>query len=159
METKKELSMTESKDYSVTFLVDKTPEEAFDAIANVRGWFTQAIEGDTDRLGAVFYYHYQDNHRCTFKMTEFVPGKKMVWHVLQNYFKFTKDTTEWTGTDVVFEIGRKGDQPEVRFTHIGLVPAYECYDVCASSWKSIIGSLSDLITTGKGHPLTIEASE
>src|SRR5689334_15914054 len=86
-------SMTENKDYSVTFLVDKTPKEAFAAIANVRSWFTQAIEGDTDRLGAVFYYHYQDNHRCTFKITEFAPDQKIVWHVLQNYFKFTKDPT------------------------------------------------------------------
>ena len=156
METKNKLPITENKDYSVTLLVGKTPKEAFEAIANVRGWFTQAIEGDTDRLGAVFYYHYQDNHRCTFKITEFVPGKKIVWHVLQNYFKFTKDPTEWTGTDVVFEIDKKGDKTEVRFTHIGLVSAYECFDVCASSWKIIIDSLSDLIATGKGHPLTIE---
>ncbi len=96
--------MTDDKDYSVTLLADKTPNEAFDAITNVRGWFTQVIEGNTDKLDSVFYYHYQDNHRCTFKITEFVPGKKIVWHVLQNYFKFTKDTTEWTGTDIVFEI-------------------------------------------------------
>src|SRR5262249_30282132 len=84
--------------------------------------------------------------------------KKIVWHVLQNYFKFTKDSTEWTGTDVVFDIDEKGDKTEVRFTHIGLVPAYECYDVCASSRKSITGSLSELITTGEGHPLTLEES-
>src|SRR5215510_9129144 len=76
METKNEVSMTEIKDYRVTFWVDKIPKEVFEAIAKVRGWFTQAIDGDTDGLGAVFYYHYQDNHRCTFKITEFVPGKK-----------------------------------------------------------------------------------
>jgi Activator of Hsp90 ATPase homolog 1-like protein len=147
-----------AQDYSVSFLVNKTPKEAIQAITNVRGWFTQAIDGDTGTLGSVFYYHYQDNHRCTFKITEFVPDKKIVWHVLQNYFKFTKDPTEWTGTDIVFEIDTKGGKTEVRFTHIGLVPAYECYDVCASSWQTIIGSLSDLITTGKGHPLTMEES-
>src|SRR5579872_164319 len=142
MEARNEGSSTGNKDYIVAFLVDKEHKEAFEAIANVRSWFTQAIEGDTDRSGAVFYYHYQDNHRCTFKITEFEPGKKIVWHVLQNYFKFTKDSTEWTGTDVVFDIDKKGDRTEVRFTHIGLVPAYECYEVCASSWKSIISSLS-----------------
>src|ERR671931_143045 len=102
-----------TQDYSTKFLVDNTPKEAFDAITNVRDWFSQATEGETDRLGAVFYYHYQDNHRCTFKITEFVPGKKIVWHVLQNYFKFVKDTTEWTGPDVFFELESKGDKTEV----------------------------------------------
>ena len=62
-----------------------------------------------------------------FKITEFVPGRKIVWHVLQNYFNFVKDTTEWTGTDVVFEIAKQGDQTAPRFTHVGLTPAEECY--------------------------------
>ncbi len=146
----------QNQNYTTTFTVDQTPEDAFAAINNVRGWFTP-VEGDTDRLDAVFYYHYKDNHRCTFKITEFVPGRKVVWHVLQNYFKFTKDPTEWTDTDVVFEIARKGDKTEVRFTHVGLVPAYECFDVCSNAWNSCVnGSLRDFIATGKGQPLDNE---
>jgi hypothetical protein len=145
--------MKENKDFSVTFLVDNTPQEAFDAINNVRGWWSQAIEGDTDRLGAVFYYHYQDVHRATFKITEFVPGKKVVWRVLHNHFNFIKDKTEWNDTDVVFEIAKMDDKTEVRFTHIGLVPAYECYGVCSDAWGTYInGSLRNLLTTGKGQP-------
>ena len=137
--------------YTTSVAVDKNPEEVFSAINNFRGWWSEAIEGDTDKPGAVFYYHYQDVHRCTFKITEFVPGKKVVWHVLQNYFNFVKDKTEWTGTDVVFEIARKGDKTEVHFTHVGLVPANECYGVCSDSWGSYItGSLRDLITTSVG---------
>ena len=120
-------------------------------------WWSQAIEGDTGKLGAVFYYHYQDVHRCTFKITEFVPGKKVVWHVLHNYFNFVTDKTEWNGTDIVFEIAKKGDKTEVRFTHVGLVPAYECYGVCSDAWGSYInGSLRNLIDTGKGQPNPIE---
>ncbi len=149
--------MQENKNFSITFLVDITPEEAFDAINNVRGWWSQAVEGDTDRLGAEFKYHYQDVHRGTFKITEFVPGKKVVWHVLDNYFNFIKDKSEWTGTDIIFEIARKGDKTEVHFTHVGLVPVYECYDVCSNAWSSYIAaSLRDLMTTGKGQPNPIE---
>ena len=145
------------QNYTTYFTVDQSPEEVFAAINNVRGWWSQAIEGDTDKLGAVFYYHYQDVHRCTFKITEFVPGRKVVWHVLQNYFNFIEDKTEWTGTDVVFEIAKKGDKTEVHFTHVGLVPADECYGVCSDAWGSYItGSLRDLITTGKGQPNPIE---
>jgi hypothetical protein len=146
-----------NKNFTVSFSVDQSPQEAFDAINNVRGWWSQAIDGSTDKLGAEFKYHYQDVHCSTFKITEFVPGERVVWHVVDNYFNFVKDKNEWIGTDVVFEIARKGDKTEVRFTHIGLVPAYECYDVCSNAWGSYItSSLRDLITTGKGLPNPIE---
>jgi hypothetical protein len=143
--------------YTTSFTVDQSPEEVFAAINNVRGWWSQAIEGSTDKLGAEFKYHYQDVHRCTFKITEFVPSKKVFWHVLDNYFNFVKDKSEWKGTDVVFEIAKNGDKTEVHFTHVGLVPAYECYGICSDAWGSYItGSLRDLIATGKGHPNPIE---
>jgi hypothetical protein len=152
----KEIKMN-NPNFTTTFAVDNTPEEAFDAINNVRGWWSQAVEGDTDRLGAEFQYHYQDVHRATFKITELVPGKKVVWHVLDNYFNFVKDKSEWIGTNVVFEIARKGGKTVVGFTHVGLVPAYECYDVCSNAWGSYItSSLRNLITTGKGQPNPIE---
>ena len=82
--------MKENNDFSVAFLVDNTPKEAFDAINNVRGWWSEEIEGDTDQPSAEFKYHYQDLHRCTIKITEFVPGKKVVWHVVDNYFDFVQ---------------------------------------------------------------------
>ena len=42
---------------------------------------------------------------------------------------------------------------EVRFTHVGLVPQYECYDVCSNAWSGYLGgSLRNLINTGKGQP-------
>ncbi len=149
--------MSANRNYSVTFQAECTPQEAFDAINNVRGWWSQAVEGDTDRLGAVFNYHYQDVHRATFKITAFVPGKRVAWHVVDNYFNFVKDKSEWTGTDIVFEIVPQGDKTEVRFTHIGLVPDYECYDVCSNAWGSYIaGSLRNLMTTGQGQPNPIE---
>ena len=102
--------------YNTSFMVDQSPEEAFAAINNVRGWWSQAIEGDTDKPDAEFKYHYQDVHRATFKITEFVPGKKVVWHVLDNSFNFTQDKNEWIGNDMVFEIAKKGDKTEVHFT-------------------------------------------
>ena len=141
------------QNYNATFIVDQSSEAVFAAINNPRAWWSHAIEGDTDKLGAVFYYHYRDVHRCTFQITELVPGKKVVWHVLHNDFNFIRDKAEWNGTDVVFEIAGKGNGAEVRFTHVGLVPAYECYDVCANAWGTYItGSLHSLITTGEGQP-------
>lgn len=60
-------------------------------------------------------------------MTEAVPGRKVSWLVVDNYFNFTRDETEWTGTTITFDISEKDGQTEVRFTHQGLVPADECF--------------------------------
>jgi uncharacterized protein YndB with AHSA1/START domain len=147
-----------AQNYTATFAVDQTPAQVFAAVTNPRAWWSEQIDGPTDQLGAEFRYHYRDVHRAKFKITEFVPGKKVVWHVVENYFDFVEDKTEWTGTDVVFEIGNQGDKTELRFTHVGLIPAYECYNVCTDAWGSYVkGSLRNLIATGTGQPNPIEA--
>ena len=141
------------QNFTVAFSVDQTPEEAFDAINNVRGWWSEGIEGSTDKVGDEFTYHYKDIHRCTMRLTEAVPGKKVVWLVLDNYFDFTEDKSEWKGTTISFEISRKGDKTELRFTHRGLATAYECYKECSNAWGMLVnGNLRRLITTGKDQP-------
>ena len=142
-----------NQNFTTTFSVDQTPEEVFKAINHVRGWWSEEIEGGTDKLGDEFRYHYTDVHRCKMKITEVIPGKKVVWRVLDNYFNFTEDNNEWKDTEISFEISRKDNKTEVRFTHLGLVPEYECFDVCSNAWGSYInGSLRSLITAGKGKP-------
>jgi hypothetical protein len=148
-----ELHTGDHPDFTTSFLVDQTPQEAFDAINNVRGWWSAEIEGGTGKLNDEFTYHYKDVHRCKMKLTEVIPGKKVVWLVLDNYFDFTKDKSEWKGTQIVFEISAKDNQTQVRFTHIGLVPEYECYKICHDAWSGYINkSLRSLITTGEGQP-------
>ena len=143
----------DNNSFTAVFSVNQTPEEVFAAINNVRGWWSEEIEGSTDKQGAEFNYHFKDIHRCKVKITELIAGKKIVWRVLDNYFNFTKDKTEWKGTDIVFNVSRNGDKTEIRFTHQGLVPEYECYDACSEGWGFYINtSLRDLIATGKGQP-------
>ena len=142
-----------SQNFTAAFTVDQTPDQAFAAINNVRGWWSGDITGSTDKLGAEFTYRYKDIHYSKHKITEFIPGRKVVWLVLDSYLSFVKDKTEWNGTTVTFEISTKGKQTEVRFTHLGLVPEIECFNGCSNAWSSYInGSLRNLITTGKGEP-------
>ena len=139
--------------FSTAFTVDRTPEEVFAAVNNVRGWWSGNIEGTTDKLGEEWTYRYKDFHYSKQKITELVPGKKIVWLVLDSYLDFVKDKTEWNGTKVTFEISKKDKKTELRFTHVGLVPEYECYDDCSNAWGSYVnGSLKNLITKGKGQP-------
>jgi Activator of Hsp90 ATPase homolog 1-like protein len=143
----------DNQSFTTTFLVDQTPSEVFNAVNNPRGWWSEVIGGKTDELGAEFNYHFKEHHRCQLKIIEFIPNKKVVWYVLDNYFDFTQDKTEWTDTKISFEIAQQGKKTEVHFTHIGLVPHYECYNACSEGWNTYInGSLRNLITTGKGQP-------
>jgi hypothetical protein len=141
------------QNFSSAFLVDQTPEVAFAAITEVRGWWSGQIEGATDELDAEFTYRYQDVHFSKQRITEFVPNRRVVWRVLDAYLNFTEDPNEWTGTEITFEVSQQGEQTEVRFTHLGLVPAFECYDKCSSAWSFYVNnSLRQLITTGQSQP-------
>jgi len=138
---------------TTTFSVDQTPKEAFDAINNVRGWWSGEIEGSTDKLGEEFTYRYQDLHYSKQKVIESIPGKKVVWLVLDSTLNFVEDKSEWNGTKIIFEISKKGNKTEIRFTHVGLVPKHECYNACSDAWGFYInGSLRSLITKGMGQP-------
>jgi len=141
-----------TQSFTTTFLVDATPEQVFDAITNVRGWWSEQIVGATDALGAEFEFRYQNLHRSSHKITELVRGKKVVWQTASAEINFVADKSEWNGTQVVFDIARRGDQTELRFTHVGLIPTIECYGDCSGAWSYHLGSLRDLITTGKGEP-------
>jgi hypothetical protein len=143
----------ENQNFTTTLLVDQTPATVFSAITNVRGWWSEEIEGSTEKLNDEFAYRYQDVHNCKMKLIEVIPDKKVVWHVLDNYFSFTKDSSEWKGTKVIFEISEKDNKTRLDFTHVGLVPEYECYTACSNGWSQYIkNSLLNLIATGKGQP-------
>jgi uncharacterized protein YndB with AHSA1/START domain len=148
---RRRLVMT-TQNFTTTVLVDATPDQVFDAIANVRAWWSEEIDGDTDRLGATFEFHYKDLHRSTHRISEFVRGERIVWQTVTAQINFVADPTEWNGTEVVFDIARRGDRTELRFTHVGLVPAIQCYGDCSGAWGYHLESLKDLITTGSGRP-------
>lgn len=142
-----------AQDFSATILVDQSPEAVFEAVTDVRGWWSEEIVGNTAALNDEFQYHYEDVHRCHIRLTEVVPAQKVVWLILDNYFKFTEDEKEWTGTHVIFEISRVGNQTQLQMTHQGLVPEYECFNICRDAWTFYVkDSLYNLITTGTGKP-------
>jgi uncharacterized protein YndB with AHSA1/START domain len=138
------------QDMTFSLTVDQTPEQVFAAVADVRGWWPGKFTGESDRLGAEFTYRYQDMHRSIQRVTEWVPGKRVVWHVTDSHLSFLEKKDEWTGTDIVFDIARKGGKTVLSFTHVGLMPGVECYEACLEGWGFCLEkSLYKLVTTGQ----------
>jgi len=140
-----------TSDFTTTISVDQTPQEAFEAINNVRDWWPGEIEGNTTKLNDEFSYRYKKMHYSNQKLVEVIPGKKVIWLVTESSLNFVENKSEWTGTKIIFEIFEKDNKTQVRFTHQGLVPQFECFDACSNAWTDIIrDGLRALITTGKG---------
>ena len=53
-----------NQDFTGAISVERTPEAAFDAINNVRGWRSENIEGGSEKLPDEFTYRYKDVHSC-----------------------------------------------------------------------------------------------
>lgn len=148
----KEIS-TDENSYSTSFMVDQSPQKVFNAINHVRDWWSAEVEGNTEQLHSIFFYHYKDVHLSKMEIVVSIPGKRVVWFVKDNYFDFVEDKTEWKGNKIIFEITKENDKTKLTFTHHGLLPRNECYDVCEKAWTSYIqGSLKNLITSGAGQP-------
>jgi len=63
------------RDFTLTLTVDQSPEEVFAAVTNVRGWWSQGLEGRSAEVGDAFTYRHGELHRSTHQVTEAEPGK------------------------------------------------------------------------------------
>ena len=143
------------KNYSCTFRVMRTPQEVYDAITRVTDWWTIHTDGNARALGDEFTVQFGDVHLTTQRVTEAIPGKRIVWHVTKSNLPWLKDRTEWTDTDIVFAIDTTPKGTRLTTTHIGLTPEVECYAQCEKGWDYFIGtSLFQLVTEGAGLPDT-----
>lgn len=143
----------QNQNFNITFLLDQTPIEVFNAINNVRGWWSEELEGDSEKLNDEFIYRHGDFHYSKHKLTEVIPNEKIVWLTLQSKLSFVEKQNEWNGTKMIFEISKQGDKTKLDITHSGLVPGLQCYDGCSKGWTHYLkNSLLPLITIGQGNP-------
>jgi hypothetical protein len=148
----------EKQNYKAVINANVSPQEAVEAVSNVAGWWTQNLEGASKNEGDVFTVRFGETF-VTFKITEVIPGKKVVWLATDCYLHWLNDKTEWTGTQMVFEIVAEGEQTQISVTHVGLVPEIECYDSCVKGWDFYIKqSLFKLLTEKEGTPEKINAN-
>lgn len=139
--------------FALTLSVEQSPTRVFDTINDVRGWWSGQIDGETSTLGAEFTYRYKDMHVSTQRVTELVPGRRIVWSVVDSRLSFLKNDAEWTGTKIIFDLSPKGAGTEIRFSHEGLTEESECYGACSNGWGKLVNdNLRSRIVTGANQP-------
>jgi len=145
-----------NNNYTLTLKTDQSAEQVFTTIMNVRGWWSglykEEFTGASEKAGDEFTFRAGDGaHYSKQKLLELVPNKKIVWLVTDSRLSFIEKPDEWTGSKLVFNISPKHDHTEITFTHEGLTPEVECYDVCAPTWTTYLqNKLVPLITNRLG---------
>ncbi len=142
----------EHADYTASITVNADANTAQQAISKVAEWWTAGYTGHAEKVNDVFTVTFGETF-VNFKVTEVVPGKKIVWKVTDCYLHWQADKKEWNNTEIVWEIVPDGNSTTISMTHVGLVPEVECFENCREGWDFYIReSLFKLLTEGKGVP-------
>ena len=145
-------TLTEQKNYHSSITANISAEEAYVKISKVNNWWALNFEGSAQKKGDVFTVRFGDTF-VTFKIAVAIPGRKFTWYAMDCLLPWLNDKTEWTGTEIVFEISRENNATKIDMTHIGLTPEVECYDQCEKGWDHFIKeSLFKFVTEGTGLP-------
>jgi hypothetical protein len=146
----KTTTLTEQMNYRSSIVVNANGSEVYDKISRVNEWWASNFKGSAKESGDVFTVTFGDTF-VTFKIKEATPSKKVIWLVTDSYLPWQNDKTEWTGTEVVFEISEQNNLTKVDMIHVGLTPEVECYSNCETGWNHYIQkSLFKFIEEGQG---------
>ena len=141
-----------ANNFHTSITVDAAASEAMKKINQVDLWWAKNFTGRAEQLNDQFTVRFGETF-VDFRISEFVPEKKVVWKVTDCNLHWINNKKEWNGTDVVFELSGNANGTEIDFTHIGLVPGVECYNDCEVGWTGhITQSLVKFINEGKGMP-------
>ena len=140
------------QDFNCSITANTTAAEAMEAICHVYDWWTKDFTGSAEKLNDEFTIRFGETF-VNLKITELIPDTKVVWTVTDSYLHWLNDKTEWKDTKIIFEIAAENNQTTIYFTHQGLLPQVECYDMCVKGWTQYItGSLLKLMKEGVGQP-------
>jgi uncharacterized protein YndB with AHSA1/START domain len=141
-------------DFKATITFSSSPTKLFDCLTKkINEWWTEDFEGNAENFGDVFTVRFGETFK-RFKIEDIVPDRKIAWYCLDAFINSSKlvNKSEWRGTRPVWEISQEGDDTILSFTHRGLTPVLECYEICEARWNEVFDSLRKYVATGKGVP-------
>jgi Activator of Hsp90 ATPase homolog 1-like protein len=138
----------ENKNFTFSFNSSKNLNAVFNLLINPNNWwvglFGETIEGKSEEINDEFSFRAGDGvHYSKQRLNDLVPDRKISWLVLESNLSFLKNTNEWAGTKICFDIEKVDNNTKVTFTHLGLVPEIECYGGCSSAWTQYMQNLQE----------------
>jgi hypothetical protein len=133
---------------AASLVTSKSPAEVFMAINNTRRWWDGDLTGTTDPLDAEFTYQYGEHHASVQRVTELVPGERVVWesHLKQAGLRRGTRALDLDADQLRHQTHRR--RTKVTLVHHGLRPMLECYDARPAGWEHAAGrSLRAFIET------------
>ena len=138
-------------DFHTTITVNASKDEALYKISQVNRWWKEDYKGNAGKLNSTFTVPFGDPSFVDFVVSEMMPGKKLVWKVTDCFLPWFRDKKEWNNTEVIFELSEnENGKTRIDFTHKGLIPEIECYEVCQKGWTGHIATLESFINKGEG---------
>jgi uncharacterized protein YndB with AHSA1/START domain len=149
--------------YQQSLLLAAPPAVVYQALTTqqgLRGWWTQDCDAETG-VGGSIRFGFGSNATKAVRIEQLVPGREVLWlcTMAQIHVGGLKRKDEWVGTQIAFHLSEEGQgQTRLHFEHVGLVPEFECYDLCNQGWQFFMDSLQQYIATGRGTPFVPDAA-
>lgn len=137
-----------NQSFQYSFTTSKNEIEVFAHLINPKNWWTglfgEIIEGKNNAINDEFSFSAGNGmHYSIQKLVELNVNKSIVWLVTESNLSFLKNTNEWAGTRICFELEKVGNDTKITFTHNGLFPEIDCYGSCSSAWLQYLQNLEE----------------
>ena len=135
--------------YSNQIIVAASPKRVYQALTRDLGvWWGNSNEGVTEEGDTLVIGFEENPHQWTFEAVELIEGKRVVYECVESKHRPEGFPgviqKEWQGTKLIWQISESDAGTFINFTHDGLTPELECYDVCQTGWNDYFGeSLSE----------------
>ena len=135
--------------YAAEVRIDAPRERVFEALTTLdglAGWWVPDVTGSPEPGGQLTFSF--GGERIVLQVDRAEAPTVVVWTCLE-HSKFP----EWSNTTLTFDLrGPDADSTALVFRHVGLVPALDCYSLCAGGWDHYLASLASHATGDGGTP-------
>lgn len=132
--------MTSDNSYTKTLTIAATPEEVFAALTNpdqVTAWWNAKCATGSGETGGELRITFGSEERPTvIRVLAAHRPDVVVWEVTCSPL-----IPDWEGTRPTFTMAATADGCRLDFTHHGLVPNLECFELCNVDWGRFLVSL------------------
>lgn len=129
------MNNTSNNNYAQKIKIKANANQVFRALNNGLNLWWSSISDAKFETNGHFTVTFENNYWWTFKITEYIPNKKLTWKCTDGEPDFNK---EWIGHELHWHLEKKEPHTIVKFQQIGLTPKLHCYSVCASTWDMFI---------------------